>query len=275
MSLFLTSITQVVLARQNATNIPYAIKILDQAHLIQQKKTKYAKIERDALVRLGPQIRTNGNRGSTMSIMSNSTVTGHRRRGSGASGSSAGGSGSGTFLGAEAAKAGRRRGSNDTGSWGTASFTERGNAFLRQQATGNGDASGSPSIPPIPIREGRPDSQITVRNDNSPPLGSDGTSPSDKPDLSRLTIPTSPRMGANSNGMASLSSSQSTITYSPTETIARRSGESERQEVLGKPPVARKRKRASHPGVIKLHYTFKDHTSLCELPLVYWLRACV
>ncbi|KAJ9092914.1 hypothetical protein QFC21_006626 [Naganishia friedmannii] len=48
------SYSTVILATQKATSIPYAIKILDQFQLVQEKKTKYAKIERDALVRLGP-----------------------------------------------------------------------------------------------------------------------------------------------------------------------------------------------------------------------------
>ncbi|KAJ9104942.1 hypothetical protein QFC19_003737 [Naganishia cerealis] len=48
------SYSTVILATQKATSIPYAIKILDQYQLVQEKKTKYAKVERDALVRLGP-----------------------------------------------------------------------------------------------------------------------------------------------------------------------------------------------------------------------------
>jgi len=63
----------------------YAIKIINQAHLVQEKKVKYAMIERDALVRL-----------NDIRKVSSPTTRGHTR---GMSSSSSGGASSSTTLG--------------------------------------------------------------------------------------------------------------------------------------------------------------------------------
>lgn len=266
---------QVVLARQNATHIPYAIKILDQAHLIQQKKTKYAKVERDALVRLGPQVRSNGNRGSTMSIMSNSGGMGHKRRESGHSLASSSASG-GTLLaaGTDPGKPRRRRESNE-GGWNvparrTSTFQSsvQGSSYGRSYGTSisstmnlehatlpetNGEAEELKSIEPEEPSVNKVDRQQTIK----PEADRQQTI---KPDLSRLTIPPSPLLsGKDGNGQTWSPSAMSTSPSEATTVTGR--GSTELPDVAR--AIPRKRKRASHPGVIRLHYTFKDHTSLC------------
>jgi hypothetical protein len=82
-----------------------------------------------------------------------------------------------------------------------------------------------------------------------------------KPDLPRLAIPPSPKLTGKDVGGQPWS--PSTVSTSPSEaTVIAGRGSSELPD-SGR-PMLRKRKRASHPGVIKLHYTFKDHTSLCQ-----------
>ena len=92
-------------------------------------------------------------------------------------------------------------------------------------------------------------------------LAGGGVGTNTKPDLSKLAIPTSPLFSAGGN---QLPLSPTTMTTSPLEggpaSGSRRSIESS-DPVR---PAQRKRKRPTHPGVIKLHYTFKDQTSLCE-----------
>lgn len=293
------SYSTVVLARQNATNIPYAIKILDQAHLVQQKKTKYAKIERDALVRLGPHTRSNGNRGSTLSMQSNTTV-GHRRRGSNQSVASSVGAMAtgvsaipinGTQMDSGRVRSARNSDSYHDGSWnGRRSLMYQGmsmngnqppNTHSKSTAAGldehgaSSATSPTPTIdlsssPTIPMTSNRPASTHV----GSPPLH--GTSFDErgyhKPDLSRLTIPTSPQSGTFSltpytqqqphhqqhASSSPTATSTGELTIIPSRTSTEYTADPSRL-------VGRRRKRASHPGVIKLNYTFKDHTSLCEL----------
>lgn len=56
----------------------YALKVIDQAHLIQEKKVKYAMVERDALIRLSDPRHSKGHKRGT----SSSSSTGHTQTGS-------------------------------------------------------------------------------------------------------------------------------------------------------------------------------------------------
>jgi hypothetical protein len=92
-------------------------------------------------------------------------------------------------------------------------------------------------------------------------LAGGGVGTNTKPDLSKLAIPTSPMFSAGGN---QLPLSPTTMSTSPLEGAP--AGGSRRSTESNDPvrPIQRKRKRSTHPGVIKLHYTFKDQTSLCE-----------
>ena len=224
-----------------------------------------------------------------MSTLSNSTVTGptstshHRRRGSGQSvASSSGGGGimSGLIAaGTEPGKSRTRRESNEAGGWNVPA--RRTSTF---QGSGQGGQSGGPSssytarswvgtATPTSgtINLGSSYASSTTMMDGSgrreasePPseeLAGGGGGTNTKPDLSKLAIPTSPLFSAGGN---KLPLSPTTMSTSPLDGVP--AGGSRRSTESNDPvrPIQRKRKRSTHPGVIKLHYTFKDHTSLCE-----------
>jgi 3-phosphoinositide dependent protein kinase-1 len=192
-----SSPTQVILATQKATHLPYAIKILDQYQLVQEKKTKYAKIERDALVRLGP-----------MAGVPKSTATPHPN-------------------GIISAR-GSRRGSEAEAGKGTG----EGGPVARLQAVKMVHSSSMPGKQAQPvISRKRSVSGATL-----------------KADAQAVDIP--PRKEAVQED---LSASQRTIVLDPRE---------DPPDIHPTPRKPKKRPRMAHPGVVRLHYTFKDDTSL-------------
>lgn len=192
---------QVILATQKATHLPYAIKILDQYQLVQEKKTKYAKIERDALVRLGP-----------MAGIPKSTATSHPNGITSARGSRRGSE-------ADPAKAGDMT-----------STTSRLQAVRMEHSS---SMPGSRMAPQPVISRKRSMSGSTL-----------------KANARALDIP--PR---REDGADDLSASQRTVVLEPTE-------DSADARPTPPPPKPKKRPRLAHPGVVRLHYTFKDDTSL-------------
>lgn len=215
-----------------------------------------------------------------MSILSNPASMGHRRKESGHSvaSSSAGGSISGTLLvaGTDPGKPRRRRESNE-GGW---NVPARRTSTFQDSAAGSsyGKSYGTPTTPtmnleqtPLPTLNGQEDEDKSVEQEEHLVPQQDRQQ-TIKPDLSRLAIPPSPQLPQKEVPGQPWSPS-TVISTSPSEATTVAGRTSSEIPDSGR-PMPRKRKRASHPGVIKLHYTFKDHTSLCEYARLTHRTAC-
>lgn len=204
-SILPSPLPQVILATQKATHLPYAIKILDQYQLVQEKKTKYAKIERDALVRLGP-----------MASIPKSTATPHPN-------------------GINSARASRRGSEAEPSKLGPGGGDLTNPVSSRLQAVKMVHSSSMPGsknpLPPVITRK-RSVSGATL-----------------KADAGAVDIP--PRKEEVTDD---LSASQRTVVLDPNDGLP--------EKRPSPPSKPKKRPRMAHPGVVRLHYTFKDDTSL-------------
>lgn len=242
---FLASLArlQVILATQKATHLPYAIKILDQYQLVQEKKTKYAKIERDALVRLGP-----------MAVHPTRIV--------------------GTHPNGVASARASRRGSEASEQGTTGGSTTNGHVMTTMMATGNsGGVPGaavnghllarlqtsrigqSASLPGWRrgaqpgkgegVGSARTSAEETSKGGRGPGDGGEGERgvKDGQPMTDRLCVPPD----GNAAEVGEKQSSQRGPVSVPGLEPARK---------------PRARPRSAHPGVVRLHYTFKDDTSL-------------
>lgn len=229
------SYSTVVLAQHRATQLPYAIKILNQHQLVQERKTKYAKIERDALVLLGPRkapMQAQG-RGSP----SGGSHDASRKRDSGAS--------QRTLQGPP----------SDHGTEQSApSSTLPQPVGLRQpRRQSQGQMTTTPPPPTIRMRRatedvGKDDGEAESGDDEVTDLASSTQSLS-----LRLRIDTNVPNGHQQSVMRPSSTG---VTLSPA------SATSSMGSSLSSLGSASHRSRLSHPGIVKLHYTFKDETSL-------------
>ncbi|GHJ84958.1 hypothetical protein NliqN6_1360 [Naganishia liquefaciens] len=195
------SYSTVILATQKATHLPYAIKILDQYQLVQEKKTKYAKIERDALVRLGP-----------MAGIPKSTTTPHPN-------------------GINSARGSRRGSEAEPKAGDMTSTTSRLQAVRMEHSSSMPGSRSAQHQQPVISRK-RSMSGSTL-----------------KANVGALDIPS-----REENAPDDLSASQRTVVLDTSDDPA------ETRPTL--PPKSKKRPRLAHPGVVRLHYTFKDDTSL-------------
>lgn len=264
----------------------YAIKIINQAHLIAEKKAKYAVIERDALIRLATP--------------STPHRAGHRR---GLSSSSSTGMTSSTS---------KQNTSTSLNGISTASsrrdIPTGGAAKDRLSvATDGSSSSGSTPLSPIlhskslagrrPSRSAEPPEMVPERSEESvldtvPSAGpsamrSRPPSPVREESHTGTTPPTEAvpeylveqRTGVSIKGT---SNSPTSSTAPPTPDLSNVSGgggvtatERKQQQRKRRESVAQsersmrstksgKSQAVAHPGIIRLHSTFNDQTSLCE-----------
>ncbi|RSH92758.1 pkb-activating kinase-like protein [Saitozyma podzolica] len=250
----------------------YAIKIINQAHLVQEKKTKYAMIERDALVRLGaPRSPTTGTSGGR----------GHRR---GLSSSSSGG-----YTIAAGAPRNRKSTASISSSAGVVGSGRRDSSSLAPgdrtadrlsiavSDSGSSVALGS-SVPLSPVLAGRRPSRSAEPPEVVPERSEDGdhatiplvrsrppspvTEEPSHPD--DLTPPRPIRLHEDA-----LTPSSSPLLNSYEDRTGDRSRDrrqdTPRARRTSQAPSERSVKSAKgspHPGVIRLHSTFNDATSL-------------
>lgn len=285
------SYSTVILAQHKATNIPYAIKVLDQHHLVQEKKTKYAKVERDALVLLGPKT------GKATGGASSKTAS-KSRRGSGGSVTSAKGSSGATDATSPTATVTISTGSPPTTTART-SLSEAGDGRRERGSTLSSHAPSSfkapiPASPAPTIRMRRATADVVdnsnVEREQQPDhereqdqgmsTSTDATTDAKiSNSVSNLKIDvdiaqngglhppskTSPETRRGHAHSSSLVSCISSLAMSPDSSSSMGSlgvgpgaGPSSRRESHS----SHKRPILSHPGIVKLHYTFKDETSL-------------
>ena len=235
----------------------YAIKIINQAHLIAEKKVKYAMIERDALIRLALH------HGSSSASGANSS-RGHRR---GMSSSSNGGFG--------------KRKSNNSITGSTATTARRdsvpstpGAQRLSVMTNDTASTGSSGSISPTfkssasagrrPSRSAEPPESVPERSEEnvvmSPVDALRSTAPSPvqeerRDSHGRDSTLTPAKVDANKGDIEML---QTPDTAGPAKGRKRRQSlaPSERSVKSGKSVQA-------HPGIIRLHSTFNDMMSLC------------
>jgi 3-phosphoinositide dependent protein kinase-1 len=205
-------------SRLTASTPVFAIKIIDQAHLIAERKVKYAHIERDALVRLSARP-PNHTRGSSYGSV--------RPKNNRKSTASLGSVVAQVQVGGEHA----RRGSSST-------LNNR-----MSVATNGSDSSATMSIPSIALnsngtqqhRRGasQPDTASTIEEHGmeekmeSLKLAGDNASIDERRPRERSPLPVSGPSAYNT-------------------------------------PQPSAKGRASHPGIVRLHQTFADKTSLCK-----------
>lgn len=330
---------QVILATQKATSIPYAIKILDQYQLVQEKKTKYAKIERDALVRLGPMAvhptaaprathhqhgmgcHPNGvasarasRRGSEQDDAAGLSMSG-KSVAAGEHGSVAAGGGLGGAVNSQLSRlsnisTNRIGQSSSMPGWKrsqpppplppTDGSAVIGASTRKRSASGatvtpDDDADvGTDASPANTRTTGTPNLMIHIPPTGSSYHGSRSSVGQGERGLAgdRLTVPVprSPLVDSREDGVDEsehkMSSSQTTIVpplhHGPASPISRirsasaappangaRQGQATYEDShssggsgSGAPRKQKKRPRSAHPGVVRLHYTFKDDTSL-------------
>lgn len=232
----------------------FAVKIINQAHLIQERKTKYAMIERDALVRLNAP-RAAGS--SSAGGVGGTSARGHRRglsgpppvntatqgqitnRAIGPSGSSSGGGtgrrgSTGILSSADTPATNIPQSSPALSSSGSTSTS----ASTFNLGTKHGDRRPSRSAdPPEVVPERSEEGHDSVNNEDS---------------LSR-SYPTGGIVQARERQKSGPAGNRSAPPSR--DGLKEGSGERKRKSGAGK---------GSHPGIIKLYSTFNDVTSLCE-----------
>ncbi|WWD18183.1 hypothetical protein CI109_102632 [Kwoniella shandongensis] len=278
-------------ASANSTNSPtsprpprkYAIKIINQHHLVQEKKVKYAMIERDALVRLSTP------RQST----SPTTARGHRR---GMSSSSSGGHAT-----TQAAK--RKSTASLNSSVGAPTIRKDSGAtiiapdgrdrlsIITTDSTGS-STNGSPLSPVVKTMAGRRPSRtaeppevvpeqtetLASDDDNKGAVRSRPPSPvTEEPlDLNDINTPPPTRGGSKMEDYPTPGYSTPDVQGSPRLGNEMKTPK-DRERATGQTPKRRRQSLApsersvksgsgktgqAHPGVIRLHSTFNDSTSL-------------
>ncbi|KAK4684712.1 3-phosphoinositide dependent protein kinase-1, partial [Tremellales sp. Uapishka_1] len=251
-----TSAPNAVNSPTNTSRPPkaYALKIINQAHLIQEKKAKYATIERDALVLLGTSRNSNSPtaRGHRRGPSSSSTGAGKRK----STASLAGNSGPPSGMGANG---GRDRlsvatmGSDGSGGLGTSAPLSPVMRAGRRPSTG--------AELPHMVVERAEEGEVEHLN---PPLP--------------ITLDQSFRHRRTDSPVSPSSSIGDQI---PHMLLPDREREQDRERSKG-PSKSRRQSLATsersvrstighqgHPGIIRLHSTFVDSTSLCEYSLFF------
>lgn len=205
-------------SRLTASTPVFAIKIIDQAHLIAERKVKYAHIERDALVRLSARP-ANHTRGSSYGSV--------RPKNNRKSTASLGSVVAQVHVGGEHA----RRGSSST-------VNNRNSV-----ATNGSDSSATMSIPSIAVSSNGP-TQHRRRPSQADPAS---------------TIVEN----GNEEQMESLKLAGDQVSIDERRPRERSSLPVPGPSAYNSPQPSPKG-RASHPGIVRLHQTFADKTSLCK-----------
>lgn len=228
----------------------YAIKIINQAHLLAEKKAKYAIVERDALIRLGPD-RAPGQ-----------VSKGHRRGPSN---------------------------SSSTGTPGPTAPRRRSNASINSVAAGKRDSSASvnpqdrlsvhiDTVSPIAPSPHSPVSKSTLagrrpsRSAEPPEMVPERSEENviDSPVEARWSRPPSPVKEENeatplNPTQAKMEDSPVIKTAPPTPDLAeKRISRTRRESMAPSERSVTSAKSYAHPGVIKLYSTFNDAYSLCR-----------
>lgn len=209
----------------------FAIKIMNQAHLIQEKKAKYAHIERDALIRLSQPRSANSptmtHRRGMSSSSGNTTRSGktvvNARRDSGSTLTPS------TLSPRDRATTGGQNESPTNFSQPLSPLAATGRLTREPQDLADERASGFSSKPPSPVKE---ETHSDTGNASEPVV----KSTKEAADLSGTQRLRTPRKRRQS--------------LAPSERSARST--SGGSQVFG------------HPGIIRLYSTFADKTSVCK-----------
>lgn len=224
-------------------NAQFAIKIMNQAHLIQEKKAKYAHIERDALIRLAQPSRTLGVRGHQRGLSSSSGHSGVLRKG----GASGGAPSVGTSL--------PTIGVSEVSSSSLVSPTPMSPRLSTSRRLRGDGQKVLDERPPPSVFSSRPPSPVQEEEDGSSDTGnlSESLSSSGGRD-------TAPEISAGSAGERARTPRKRRQSLAPSERSTRsaRSGKSTAGSVVVQ---------QGHPGIVRLYSTFADRTSVCELNL--------
>lgn len=224
-------------------NAQFAIKIMNQAHLIQEKKAKYAHIERDALIRLAQPSRTLGVRGHQRGLSSSSGHSGVLRKG----GASGGAPSVGTSL--------PTIGVSEVSSSSLVSPTPMSPRLSTSRRLRGDGQEVLDERPPPSVFSSRPPSPVQEEEDGSSDTGnlSESLSSSGGRD-------TAPEISAGSAGERARTPRKRRQSLAPSERSTRsaRSGKSTAGSVVVQ---------QGHPGIVRLYSTFADRTSVCELNL--------
>jgi 3-phosphoinositide dependent protein kinase-1 len=243
-----------------------AIKIMNQYHLIQEKKAKYAHIERDALIRLAqprasvsPTMRTHRRGVSSSSSNGTATATTVNRKPAGGASTSA--------------SLAVRRDSNSNNPPNGLMMASPGGG-LRDRQLADGCSPRSPSIPLSPLVS--TSMRLAKSGDSQEILDERAGTPGFS------SRPPSPVQEEPGDYPEERSSSETELLQPKT----RRDSSSATDG--GRPRTPRKRRQSAahsersatssggsapqigHPGVIRLYCTFVDKTSVCE-----WRQPCV
>lgn len=220
-------------------NAQFAIKIMNQAHLIQEKKAKYAHIERDALIRLAQPSRNLGVRGHQRGLSSSSGHSGVLRKG----GNSSGGPSTGTSL--------PTIGVSEVPSSSLVSPTPLSPRMSTSRRLRGDGQEVLDERPPPSGWSSRPPSPVQEEEDGS----------SDTGNLSELSSSggrdTAPEVSAGSGAERARTPRKRRQSLAPSERSARsaRSGKSTAGSVVVQ---------QGHPGIVRLYSTFADRTSVCK-----------
>lgn len=215
-------------------NSQFAIKIMNQAHLIQEKKAKYAHIERDALIRLAQPNRNLAVRGHHRGLSSSSGHSGVLRK------TTAGASG--PTVGTSLAPIG---GGEVTSSALVSPTPLSPRMSTSRRLRGDGQEvlderpppSGWSSRPPSPVQEEEDGS-----SDMSESLSSSGGRE------------TAPEISGGSAAERARTPRKRRQSLAPSERSARSGKSTAGSAVL----------QHGHPGIVRLYSTFADRTSVCE-----------
>lgn len=222
-------------------NAQFAIKIMNQAHLIQEKKAQYAHIERDALIRLAQPSRNLGVRGHHRGLSSSSGHSGVLRKGASSGGAPSVGTSLPT-IGVSEAPSSSLVSPTPMSPRMSASRRLRGDG--QEVLDERPPPSGWSSRPPSPVQEEEDGSSDTGNQSES--LSSSGGRD------------TAPEVSAgNATAERSRTPRKRRQSLAPSERSARsaRSGKS----TAGSAIVQQ-----GHPGIVRLYSTFADRTSVCE-----------
>ena len=239
----------------------FAIKIIDQAHLIAEKKVKYAKIERDALIRLAQPtaMTTSASRGHRRGLSSSSSAGFPKRKSNNSIASSAGlVTGSRRNSASVTAPSGQRLSVNtDLSSSASGALTSSVpmSPALKGSRAGRRPSRSAdpPEMVPERFEEHALDSPIEALKSRppSPVKEEDGHSDNAKPRIGSGPETDSPMSAATPKG-ADISTGE-------------RRAPGKRRQSLAPSERSVKATRAGlhpHPGVIRLHSTFNDANCL-------------
>lgn len=227
----------------------YAIKIINQAHLVAEKKVKYAIIERDALIRLAqPSSAGRGHRRglSSSSSTGTATVNAPRRR----SNASVNTSGANQRDQSSSTSSNRDRLSVVTN--GTSPITYNAPVSPTLTSSMAGRRPSRSAEPPAMVSEVSEDQALESPIEN---LRSRPPSPVREESAEETQHP-------NTGGSPVITTAPPT----PHADARRNDHRSRRQSLASSERSGKSGKSAAyaHPGVIRLHSTFNDQASLCK-----------